>query len=79
MPPFIVNVGKQFSTPHRLIRVRSCKKNSDYRLKKFKANTQPYYLVLNSNGDVLAGPYDYDLNIDNFKAFLDKGIDAYKK
>lgn len=46
---------------------------------KFKANAQPYYVVLNNNGQRLSGPFVYEENIDNFINFMNSGINAYKK
>lgn len=42
---------------------------------KFKANSQPYYVVLNANGELLSGPYFYDEDVDNFIGFLNKGVE----
>ena len=42
---------------------------------KFGANSQPYYVVLNGNGELLSGPYYYDEDIDRFIGFLNKGIE----
>ncbi len=46
---------------------------------KFGANSQPYYAVLDEKGDVMSGSYSYDENIDRFVAFLNKGIENFKK
>lgn len=46
---------------------------------KFNANAQPYYVILNENGELLSGPFSYDENIPKFTNFLEKGIKAYKK
>jgi len=46
---------------------------------KFQANAQPYYVVLDSDGQLLSGPYSYDENIDKFSNFLLKGLDRFKK
>lgn len=40
---------------------------------KFNANSQPYYAVLNENGELLSGPYFYDEDVDKFIDFLNKG------
>lgn len=42
---------------------------------KFKANSQPYYVVLNANGELLSGPYFYDEDVDKFIGFLNKGVE----
>lgn len=46
---------------------------------KFGANSQPYYAILNGKGELLAGPYYYDENIDKFIGFLTKGTENFKK
>ena len=49
------------------------KKNADFQITKFNTNTQPFYVILDTNGDVLAGPYGLDTNPEHFIEFLDKG------
>ncbi|MFI3240353.1 MAG: cytochrome c biogenesis protein CcdA [Bacteroidales bacterium] len=44
---------------------------------KFRANSQPYYVILNNSGELISGPTYYDENINNFMKFLDKGIANY--
>ena len=51
--------------------------NSRFVMEKFSANAQPFYLVLDSDGNPLVEPKGYDLNVDNYVAFLKKGLDAY--
>ncbi|MBD5284729.1 MAG: thiol:disulfide interchange protein [Bacteroides sp.] len=46
---------------------------------KFQANAQPYYVILNNEGELLSGPFSYDENIPKFTQFLEKGIDGYQK
>ena len=45
---------------------------------KFKANAQPYYVVLDNDGQMMSGPFVYEENIDKFINFLDSGAKAYK-
>ncbi|MDE5649944.1 MAG: thioredoxin family protein [Duncaniella sp.] len=45
---------------------------------KFNANAQPYYVILNDEGELLSGPFSYDENIPRFSKFLEKGIKKYK-
>ena len=49
------------------------KQNADLQITRFNNNAQPFYLILDGNGNLLAGPQTYDLSIDNFEAFLKKG------
>lgn len=45
---------------------------------KFRANAQPYYVILDPRtGALLSGPYSYDENIPRFTRFLEKGMQAY--
>ena len=44
---------------------------------KFKANSQPYYVVLNAQGELLSGPYFYDEDVDKFIGFLNNGVEKY--
>ena len=53
--------------------------NSRFVMEKFSANAQPFYLVLDSDGNPLVEPKGYDLNVDNYVAFLKKGLDAYRR
>lgn len=46
---------------------------------KFGANSQPYYVVLDNEGNLLSGPAYYDENVDNFAKFLNVGIKNYKE
>ncbi|MEI8203828.1 MAG: thioredoxin family protein [Bacteroidota bacterium] len=55
------------------------KKNTEIQIKKFNANAQPFYVILDSDGNLLVTPRAYDLNISLFVKFLDDGIAAFKK
>lgn len=55
------------------------KKFADLQITKFKVNSQPYYVLLDNNGELLNKPKAYDLNVDNFIKFLDDGVAEYKK
>lgn len=46
---------------------------------KFRANAQPYYVILSPDGKLLSGPFSYDENIPRFTRFLEDGINAFKK
>ena len=50
------------------------KKNAEIQTEKFGTNSQPYYVILDSDGNLLVSPRAYDLNIEAFKQFLDKGL-----
>ncbi len=46
---------------------------------KFAANSQPYYIVLDNNGDAISPSYGYDENIPRFKQFLDDALTEYNR
>ncbi|MFA8300439.1 MAG: protein-disulfide reductase DsbD domain-containing protein [Hyphomicrobiales bacterium] len=49
------------------------KQNADFQIEKFNVNAQPYYVILNHDGQLLAKPKAYDLDVKNFVDFLDTG------
>jgi thiol:disulfide interchange protein len=53
-------------------------KNSDYEASKFNTNSQPYYVIMDSNGNVLVPPQGANYNVDNYTKFLESGIQAYQ-
>ncbi|MDB5012574.1 MAG: Protein-disulfide reductase [Daejeonella sp.] len=50
---------------------------SDFQASTFKTNSQPYYVILNHNGDILGKPEAFNLDIGNYIQFLDKGKEAF--
>ena len=59
---------------------------SDVEASRFDSNSQPLYVMLDSNGNLLKGkdgkdiaPSPADYNIASYTKFLDSGIEAYKK
>ena len=46
---------------------------------KFNINSQPYYVLLDNQGKLLAAPREYDENVDAFVAWLESGVEAYAK
>lgn len=52
---------------------------ADFQISRFNVNAQPYYVLLDHNGDLLAKPRAYDLDVDAFVKFLDTGLDNFKK
>lgn len=45
----------------------------------YHQNSQPCYFVVDEDGSVLAGPFYYTLNVEEYLEFLNKGIEAYHK
>jgi thiol:disulfide interchange protein len=54
-------------------------KNFDYQKSKFNANAQPYYVLMGLEEEALVKPRSYDLDIDEFISFLEKGKEEFKK
>lgn len=46
---------------------------------KFSTNTQPYYVILDNQGQMLNSPRSYDENVDNFVKWLKQGLKNYNK
>jgi len=55
------------------------KKFADLQITRFKINSQPYYVLLDTKGELLNKPKAYDLNVENFIKFLDDGVAEFKK
>jgi thiol:disulfide interchange protein DsbD len=51
---------------------------ADFQISRFETNAQPYYVLLDTNGEMLVNPKKYDLKISNFIKFLDEGISEFK-
>ena len=52
--------------------------NSYYALKNYGVNAQPYYVLQGASGEQLVEPRGYDLDIEAFVDFLQRGVEAYK-
>ena len=55
------------------------KKNADFQITKYGINSQPYYVLIDTEGKTLNEPKGHDLNIDNFIKFLDEGSKLFNK
>ncbi|MDO9256365.1 MAG: cytochrome c biogenesis protein CcdA [Bacteroidales bacterium] len=55
------------------------KKNAEIQIDKFKQNAQPFYVILDGDGNSLVTPHAYDLDIASYIKFLDEGVAAYNK
>lgn len=53
-------------------------KNLDYQITKFNTNTQPFYALIDSQGNLLNQPRGYDLNVEAFVNFLEQGIKEFQ-
>jgi len=52
---------------------------SDLQTQVFKTNSQPYYVIVNSDGQTLVSPQAFNLDINNYINFLDSGKSAFLK
>jgi thiol:disulfide interchange protein DsbD len=53
---------------------------SDFQITRYKANAQPYYLILDTDGTTLSkAPASYDPDIDLYERWLKEGIANFKK
>ncbi|SHK61476.1 thiol:disulfide interchange protein DsbD [Reichenbachiella agariperforans] len=55
------------------------KKNADFQITRFNNNAQPYYVILDTDGELLVAPKGYDLNVASFVEFLDQSKQAFEK
>ncbi|MBO4738462.1 MAG: thioredoxin family protein [Bacteroidales bacterium] len=56
------------------------KKNLHYQMTNYKMNAQPYYVLIDAEGNKLTKePKAYDRNIDNFLQFLQEGLSNFYK
>jgi len=54
------------------------KKYADFQITKYNINSQPYYVLVDTDGETLVEPKGHDLNIDNFVEFLDSGLEEFE-
>ena len=55
------------------------RKYADFQISKFGTNAQPYYCLMDHNGNLLMKPRAYDLDKDAFVAFLKEGIKNFQE
>lgn len=53
--------------------------NSHMALERFGQNAQPYYIVLGRDGKELIPARGYNLNVEEYIDFLERGLAAYHK
>lgn len=54
------------------------KKFADFQINRFNVNAQPYYVLFDTEGELLVNPRAYDLDVDAFVDFLKRGIAEFK-
>ena len=52
-------------------------KNSDFQAAVFNSNSQPLYVIVDTEGNVLIPPSGADYNVNSYAAYLQKGIEAF--
>lgn len=55
------------------------KQNADLQITRLNNNAQPFYVLVGKDERVLAWPYGYDKNVQNFIHFLETGKKTYSK
>ncbi|MFO7615120.1 MAG: cytochrome c biogenesis protein CcdA [Bacteroidales bacterium] len=53
--------------------------NTDFQITRFGVNAQPYYVILDHDGNMLNNPIAFELNVDRYVQFLDEGIAAFQQ
>ncbi len=66
------------TTPDGKVRKTLGKINATFQIERFGINAQPYYVLLNNDGEPLVTPRSYDLNVNGFINFLESGLAAYR-
>ena len=55
------------------------KKWADFQISTFNINTQPFYVIIDHNENTLGKPMGYDLDINKFIEFLNRGVKEFEK
>jgi thioredoxin-related protein len=53
--------------------------NADLQIVKYNNNAQPHYCLVDASGTLLVPPTNYNLDVEQFVAFLEAGKAAYKR
>lgn len=53
------------------------KQNADFQIRKYNNNAQPFYVILDSQENLLVQPKAYDLSVESFVTFLDAAKDKF--
>lgn len=55
------------------------KVNADFQISRYNVNSQPYYVLVDHEGNELVEPMGMDLKVQNFVDFLDAGKQAFEE
>ena len=55
------------------------KKNLEFQITRFNANTLPYYVIIDHEGNLLTQPIGVEPDVRKFIEFLDKGFNNFRK
>ena len=55
------------------------KKWKQYQKTKYGQNSQPCYVIIDNEENILAGPYGFDKDVQHFINFLNEGKDKFNK
>jgi thiol:disulfide interchange protein DsbD len=53
------------------------RKNTDFQITRFNVNAQPYYAILDTEGNTLNDPIGFEPDIDKYIEFLDEGVQNF--
>ncbi len=67
------------STYDKKVKKSIGKQFADLQITRYNVNSQPYYVLLDTAGNLLTTPKAYDLNIEAFMKFLDAGKENFSK
>lgn len=52
---------------------------SDFQIEKYQANAQPYYIILDHDGNNLNSPIGYTPDVDEYAAWIESGLSKFSK
>ena len=55
------------------------KKYADFQISRYQVNAQPYYILMDHDEQSLVAPRSYNLDVEGFIAFLQKGIEEFER
>jgi thiol:disulfide interchange protein DsbD len=55
------------------------RKNTDFQITRFGVNAQPYYVLMDNNGNTLTPAIGFEPDINDYISFLDKGVEEFRK